>query len=467
MAALFTMLAATVVASAAVSGAAESPSLTFVSLGDWGKLGTGQRNVAKQMGIEAQRLKASFVLAIGDNFYEHGVRSVNDPLWQTTYHDVYGPIDSLQVPFYAVLGNHDWYGNASAQIDYHYREPKPEWLSRITLASLPFPLYAAATGRRWWMPHNWYSVAYPLTSEGQPMTGDSSEATEEQQYAVFVFIDTWVADPSNRQLAAMRHEQLHWLAKTLHGAATDPHVGWIIVVGHYPIYTSGQHGDTDFLVSDVLPLLKEYQVDAYLCGHDHDLELLSEHTPEQPLPKNVTELTSDTEGVTFVVTGAGGKKRSFSKPLHKQHIYGWPSYGFTSHVLTSSQMTTHFISSDGSLLFTYTQPRRIRTAVKEESELAPLIEDTPASEAKEVWAQWQWVAGAAGMGGLLAGAAVTWAVLFSGRKCGGWQRVADEPSPSPMDASRAPFDECTDAGADAPKTRHTDTDANKSRAQAG
>ena len=50
-------------------------------------------------------------------------------------------------------------------------------------------------------------------------------------------------------------------------------------------------GDTDFLVSDVLPLLKEYMVDAYFCGHDHDLELLSEHTPQQPLPKNVTELT--------------------------------------------------------------------------------------------------------------------------------------------------------------------------------
>ena len=81
-------------------------------------------------------------------------------------------------------------------------------------------------------------------------------------------------------------------------------------------------------------------------------------------------------------------------------------------------MTTHFISSDGSLLFSYTQPRRIRTALMEESELAPLIGDTPASEAKEVWAQWQWVAGAAGMGGLLAGAAVTYAVLFSGRKCG-------------------------------------------------
>jgi hypothetical protein len=38
-------------------------------------------------------------------------------------------------------------------------------------------------------------------------------------------------------------------------------------VSHYPIYSGGSNGNNDILISQVLPLLEKYNVDAYLSGH--------------------------------------------------------------------------------------------------------------------------------------------------------------------------------------------------------
>lgn len=48
---------------------------------------------------------------------------------------------------------------------------------------------------------------------------------------------------------------------------------WLIVVGHYPIFSRGEHGDISELKEYLLPLLIKYKVNAYICGHDH----ISEH----------------------------------------------------------------------------------------------------------------------------------------------------------------------------------------------
>ena len=47
---------------------------------------------------------------LGDNFYDSGVTSVTDPLWKTDYFNLY-PLSkpALQVPWYAIVGNHDYY----------------------------------------------------------------------------------------------------------------------------------------------------------------------------------------------------------------------------------------------------------------------------------------------------------------------------------------------------------------------
>lgn len=65
---------------------------------------------------------------------------------------------------------------------------------------------------------------------------------------------------------------------------------WTVVLAHKPPYSSGEHGsDTDFRKYFV-PVLEKYQVALVLNGHDHDYER-----------------TNVLNGVTYVVTGGGGR----------------------------------------------------------------------------------------------------------------------------------------------------------------
>lgn len=56
--------------------------------------------------------------------------------------------------------------------------------------------------------------------------------------------------------------QLSWLASTLKASTASV----VLVAGHYPIYSAGHHGDSAVMQRDVQPLLKQYNVSAYLAG---------------------------------------------------------------------------------------------------------------------------------------------------------------------------------------------------------
>lgn len=102
--------------------------IQFIGVGDWGSGGKGQRLIAEAMAKKAERDSVWFVLVLGDNFYEEGVESVQDEQWKTKFEEMYWQ-PSLQIPFYAVLGNHDYRTNPQAQVEYtihssRWRMPK-------------------------------------------------------------------------------------------------------------------------------------------------------------------------------------------------------------------------------------------------------------------------------------------------------------------------------------------------------
>lgn len=197
---------------AALELPAYSPPLRVVVLGDFGRGGDGQRDVAAAIAkVHAER-PLHLGITVGDNFYEHGVSSVNDKKWQSRWEEPYA---SLGIPFYPSLGNHDYYGSVQAQLDY------------------------VSPSKTWRFPARQYSLNSSLVE--------------------LIAIDTM--DPSP--------EQFEWLKERI----AESHAKWLIVYGHHPIYSAGYHGDNKALESTLFPLLRG-RVPLYVAGHDHDLQYL-------------------------------------------------------------------------------------------------------------------------------------------------------------------------------------------------
>lgn len=223
------------------SFAAPSPaSFNFLVVGDWGRNGDAhQREVAVEMGRTAENLVSQCILSVGDNFYEDGVQSTTDPLWRSSFEGIYSA-SSLQVPWYVALGNHDYRGIPQAQIDY------------------------AAISQRWRMPSRYYKVSG--SGIGAPHLDlfviDTSPLVHKYRQDVHSAI---AANVAGQDVPA----QLRWLDEQL-SASTAP---WKLVIGHHTIYSGGSgHGDTPETTELIEPLLRKHGVQAYVNGHDHDLQ---------------------------------------------------------------------------------------------------------------------------------------------------------------------------------------------------
>ena len=64
----------------------------------------------------AATVRPDFLVSLGDNFYTKGVYSTSDPMWDYLWSNVYLGYSSLQIPWYRVLGNHD-YGYGSSGVN--------------------------------------------------------------------------------------------------------------------------------------------------------------------------------------------------------------------------------------------------------------------------------------------------------------------------------------------------------------
>jgi len=276
---------------------AKNGGLNFVIIGDWGRNGEkDQVDVATQMAAAAGDIGAQFVISVGDNFYEDGVASVEDPQWQRSFEKVYAA-PSLQVPWHVVLGNHDYHGNPDAQIAY------------------------SNTSHRWRMPARYFTRTEQI---------DARTAVD------FFFLDTMPMAAFDDDEVHFRgkvpwHDtpkQLAWLEAAL-AASTAP---WKIVIGHHPVYSGGHHGDTPFLVQHVLPLMAKHGVQAYINGHDHDLQHLQAGK------------------VNLFCSGAGSKPRTTKETVHTKFAKGCS--GFMAVALQPEQMGVRLIDDQGNLLYT-------------------------------------------------------------------------------------------------------------------
>jgi predicted phosphodiesterase len=294
--------------------------LRLIVTGDAGathsQLRAGMLRVHHQQPVDA-------ILLVGDNFYPCGITSVHDPQW-TKITEHFGP---LGVPIYAILGNHD-YGDPQLRRGELWTcgptDPEAELEEAGLLPEWRFPARSYAM-------HS--SLADIIMLDTQPI---ASGFTEPFRGSATAAQDR---DFLEEQLAASR--------------AT-----WRIVVGHHTIYSSGMHGRIDDSLRAnmraLLPLLesRSHGADLYICGHDHDLELIGDRTAHaRPL---------------FLISGAGSglgtmRSRGPSEPptLFPARLQAF--LGFALLDISPGSLTISFYDRQGAERGApVTIPRRIR-----------------------------------------------------------------------------------------------------------
>ncbi|WP_373530996.1 metallophosphoesterase [Vampirovibrio sp.] len=241
----------------------------FVAFGDWGAGTPFQQDVASQLAMELDKDPYEAALLLGDNIYPDG----NIQKFGKPYFtDMYGALIRQNVHFIVAIGNHDIVGGHQA-----------DQLSFFK------------------MPGYYYSVKKPGVE--------------------FFVIDT--NHFANDQV------QQQWLKQALSASTST----WKAVVGHHPVYSSGEHGSNQGLKDTLEPLLIDYRVNLYLAGHDHNYERF------KPI-----------HGVQYIVSGGGGAYlRNVDKPLPQSLIY-LKAHHFLDFELKGNQLKMRVVDKTGSTI---------------------------------------------------------------------------------------------------------------------
>ncbi|KAI8910485.1 Metallo-dependent phosphatase-like protein [Gorgonomyces haynaldii] len=221
-----------------------------------------------------------FVIALGDNFYgtanasDHGVSSVQDSKWTYDWLEIYNGTRMNELVWYALPGNHDWYQNITAQIEY------------------------SKVNERWYFPDFFYTKSFTVDgskvdfvfistdliyfgydgSASSGYQGGNGTATKNNMKDNFVKLG-WTKE--NDTL----NKQLQWINNTLYRSDAD----YLIVASHYDAVTCN---GTIPNMQPLVDILTFNNVSAYMYGHAHELGYKKQ------------------ENTLFLQSGAGGRSES-------------------------------------------------------------------------------------------------------------------------------------------------------------
>ncbi|MBM6780517.1 metallophosphoesterase [Bacteroides mediterraneensis] len=285
--------------------ALEKP-VNFLLANDLGRNGYyDQKPIAELMGQLAENVDIEAVVAAGDVHHFEGVRSVNDPLWMTNYELIYSHPE-LMIPWYPILGNHEYRGNTQAVLDY------------------------AQVSARWEMPARYYTKVL----ENDDVTVrlvmiDTAPLLDKYRKDVEKYPDACRQDMD---------KQLAWIDSVLTAAKED----WVLVVGHHPIFADTDKSDAERLDMEkrVDSILRKHKnVNMYLCGHIHNFQYIRKPG----------------SAIDYVVNSSGSLSRKVKAVDGTQFCSG--ESGFSLVSADEKELCLHMINKDGKVIYTVRQTR--------------------------------------------------------------------------------------------------------------
>jgi tartrate-resistant acid phosphatase type 5 len=291
------------------AGGAAMQVVRFVAIGDTGKGNTGQNAVGAAIGTVCAARGCDFAVMLGDNFYPSGVSSTNDPLWQSAFVTPYAPAN---IPFYAVLGNHDYGGDGAgyevskADIQVAYSQVNPKWRMpalhyRFTQGHAEF--FALDTNRTFW--------------------GNDTQTRAD--------MTSWINGSTATWKIALGHHP--YRSNGPHGNAGDYDRRCTTVLGQEvcaspPGFVDGRH------VKSFMESIVCGRADVYLAGHDHSAQWL----------------VPTCNGTQLLVSGAGASATTvdMKNPVHFQTT----DLGFFYIELNARTFTATYYDQTGTMRFT-------------------------------------------------------------------------------------------------------------------
>lgn len=279
---------------------------TFLIASDLGRNGYyDQKPIAEIMGEVAAVADPAFIAAIGDIHHFMGVQSVQDPLWLTNYEWIYKHPE-LMIPWYPILGNHEYEGNTDAVLNY----------SNIS--------------RRWQMPSRYYSISQSI-----------SKIVE----VLILFIDTpplidKYRNDSKRYVDAGKQSmerQLVWIDSTL----GDSKAKWKIVLGHHPVYsgTTKVESEREDMQKRLQPLLDRHKVDISFSGHIHTFQ----------------HIKVSGSSVDYFVNSSASLSRDVINSEYQ--LYASPESGFSLCTVKENELVISFVNKEGKIIYQYSRKK--------------------------------------------------------------------------------------------------------------
>jgi tartrate-resistant acid phosphatase type 5 len=258
----------------------EPPKTRFAVIGDYGMDNSAEADVAALI----QGWQPDLIITTGDNNYPSGAADTIDANigkyfsnYIFPYVGAYGPGADLN-RFFPSFGNHDWY----------------------TSEAQPYLDYFTLPGNERYYDFTWGAVH-------------------------FFALDSDENEPDGINAGSV---QAAWLEQGL-ATSSSP---WNIVYMHYPPYSSGSHGSTDWMQWP----FATWGADAVLAGHDHLYERLL------------------VDGIPFFTNGAGGAALyDFVVTLPQSQYRYNADYGAMLVTASETELVFEFYNRVGELVDSY------------------------------------------------------------------------------------------------------------------